>query len=193
MVRPTGVPWLDDTGELAAVVRLSRAAGLPPPLPDVFGLAMRADLDGRWVDLLLSSSGVGAVTRALLVPRRDGATTYGSLMTYGSPAGRVSLLAVAESPLETGAAFVLAAAFGFGPFEPYARLRLGPELGADGADPRRAFDAVLHAPPGLAADGVVARFRTPAYAAVREARDARLAWAASPVVAESASRGTEGV
>jgi hypothetical protein len=113
-------------------------------------------------------------------------------MTYGSPLGRVSLLAVAESPIRDGAAFVLAASFGFAPFEPYARLRLGPELRGDGTDPRRAFDAVRHAPPGLAPDGVVARFRTPAYAAVRRARHARLDWAVASATGRDCARlGTE--
>ncbi|NED56201.1 hypothetical protein G3I24_35640, partial [Micromonospora aurantiaca] len=36
-----GVPFLDERAELRAEVRLSRAIGLPPLLPDLLGLALR--------------------------------------------------------------------------------------------------------------------------------------------------------
>src|SRR5688572_13914175 len=36
-----GVPWLDSASSEAAVVRLSRGAGLPAALPDLLGLAIR--------------------------------------------------------------------------------------------------------------------------------------------------------
>ena len=39
--RPSGVAWLDEAGEDEAVVRLSRAVGLPAPVPDIFGVAIR--------------------------------------------------------------------------------------------------------------------------------------------------------
>ncbi|MDH2415761.1 hypothetical protein [Nocardioides sp. CER19] len=44
------------TGPQAAVVRLSRGLGLPRPLPDVRGIAIRLDVAGRTVDLLLSGT-----------------------------------------------------------------------------------------------------------------------------------------
>src|SRR5690242_4081043 len=47
---PSGVPWLDEAGRDDAVVRLSRAIGLPGALPDVQGLAIRLDLDGAVAD-----------------------------------------------------------------------------------------------------------------------------------------------
>ncbi|URN13908.1 phosphodiesterase [Streptomyces radiopugnans] len=63
-----GVPWLDGLGRYECVVRLSRGAGLPRPLPDWLGLAVRA-LDaggpGRPVDLLLTSSARPPVLRRL--------------------------------------------------------------------------------------------------------------------------------
>jgi hypothetical protein len=37
----TGVPWIDDPGESRALVRFSRAVGLPDVLPDIHGLAIR--------------------------------------------------------------------------------------------------------------------------------------------------------
>jgi len=197
LVRPVGVPWLDERGRSDAVVRLSRAVGLPAALPDVLGLALRAGLPGQPVDLLLSTTGLGPLTRAVLVPRRDPATAYASVMTYRSPRGRVSLLAVANRPLEdSGGTFDLAVAFGRGSWEPYALLEVGEALPTFSADPVRAFDAVRHAPPGLAPDGVLARARTPAYAAVRAARAAVLEWPVPPSsgeVPEAASGGTVGV
>jgi hypothetical protein len=178
LVRSVGVPWLHDQDRRPVLVRTSRAVGLPAPLPDLLGFAVRVDLPDGPVDLLLTSCGLGSVTRALLVPQRDATCAYGSLMTYGSPLGRVRLLAVAEAPLvEDRGVLVLAAAFARGPWEPYGRIELSAVLPDDGSDPARAFDAVLHAPPGLRPDGPVARFRTPAYASVREARRAVLRWA----------------
>src|SRR4051794_12115042 len=38
---PTGSTLFDQAGECPALVRLSRGAGLPEPLPDIFGLAVR--------------------------------------------------------------------------------------------------------------------------------------------------------
>src|SRR5689334_3293962 len=81
---PWGVPWLDDPGRDDVVVRLSRGAGLPAPLPDLLGLAIRLPGDGDPVDLLLTSTGRGALTRLVPVPRRDSATAYSSIMGYRS-------------------------------------------------------------------------------------------------------------
>ncbi|RZS86794.1 hypothetical protein EV189_2210 [Motilibacter rhizosphaerae] len=173
LAQPWGVAWLDATGSAPAVVRLSRSVGLPGPVPDVLGLAVRVPGAGGPVDLLLATAGLGALSRHLLAPRRDTAGAYSSLASYGSPQGRVTLAAVAED--QTPTSFVLAAALGRGPFEPYAVLRLGALLAAD-EDPADAYDAVRHAPPGLTADGAMSRFRAPAYARVREQRDARLEW-----------------
>jgi hypothetical protein len=51
------------------LVRQSRAVGLPPRVPDIFGLAVQVPTqDGRHVDLLLASTGVGRLTRFTLAP-----------------------------------------------------------------------------------------------------------------------------
>jgi hypothetical protein len=55
-------------GTHAALVRLSRGVGLPERAPDVLGLAVKVPDLG--LDLLLASSGEGALTRHLLVPSR---------------------------------------------------------------------------------------------------------------------------
>ena len=183
-----GVPWLAGTGAQPALVRLSRGAGLPQPLPDLLGLAVRlpgtADAEGP-VDLLLSTTGRGWLTRWVLAPRRDAGATYSSLMGYRTVAGPVFLAALPDpgappvtaepGPIAAAAragrlAFTLAAARGLGAWQPFARLRLlapVPEV-----DPDLRFDAVRNPPPGLVPDGPMARFRAPAYAAAQQGRDA---------------------
>ncbi|GAB4080019.1 phosphodiesterase [Modestobacter muralis] len=160
--RPSGADWLDGAGTDDVLVRLSRGAGLPPRLPDLLGFALRAPGETP-VDLLLSSAGRHRWTRRVPVLRRDPAITYGSIMGFRSPAGPV-LLSV--TPVSAGV-FALAAIVGRAPEQRFARVVLGPE-----AEPSEALlhlDAVLHAPPGLVADGPMARFRRPAYAAARAA------------------------
>ncbi|RBY80372.1 phosphodiesterase [Blastococcus sp. TF02-09] len=183
--RPWGVPFLDGTGRHDVVVRLSRGAGLPAPLPDLLGLAVRLDGgEGRPVDLLLSTTGRGALTRVVPVLRRDAASVYCSIMAYRSTAGPIRLAALPEghgvpsdpAPLATAVrrrplVFVLAAARGLGDWAPFGRLVVGEP--AQPLDPDLRFDAVRHPPPGLVADGPLARFRAPAYAAAQEARDRR--------------------
>ncbi len=181
--RPWNVPFLDATARDDVVVRLSRGAGLPEPWPDLLGLAVRLD-DGpdRPVDLLLSTTGRGALTRVVPMPRRDTASVYCSIMAYSSSAGPIRLAALPRGdgipsdpePLAAAVArrplvFVLAAARGLGAWAPFARLSIGEAVRP--LDPELRFDAVRHPPPGLLADGPLARFRAPAYAAAQEARD----------------------
>ncbi|MDK3255571.1 phosphodiesterase [Blastococcus capsensis] len=177
---PFGVPWLDAVATGEVVVRMSRGAGLPAPLPDVLGVAIRMiGDDGAPVDLLLSTTGRGPITRLIPVPRSDAAATYSSIMAYRSAAGPVRIAALPDAPslpsdpepvareaAAGGVAFRLAAAVGAGEWRPFARLR------ATGArrplEPAFRFDAVRNAPPGLTASGPMARFREPAYATARE-------------------------
>ena len=175
-----GVPWLAGPAREAAVVRLSRGGGLPAPLPDLLGLAVRVPDGDRPVDLLLSTTGSGRWTRFLPVPRADAATTYTSLMGYRCAAGTVRLAAVPDGPAALpsdpgpvaatapGTAFRLLAARGAGAWVPFARLVLGQP--ADPLDPDLHLDAVRNPPPGMLADGPMARFRAPAYAAAQRAR-----------------------
>jgi len=175
-----GVPWLDEAAAEPVVVRLSRGAGLPAPLPDLLGLAIRLHGDQAPVDLLLSSTGRGAWTRLVPVPRVDAEATYCSIMAYSSAAGPIRIAAlpetsgissdpapVADAAPDGGLAFTLAAAVGREAWRPFARLR---STGArEPLDPAIRFDAVRNAPPGLTADGPMARFRRPAYATARVA------------------------
>lgn len=186
-----GVPWLDAVTTDAAVVRLSRGAGLPAPLPDVLGLAIRLPTGPAGpIDLLLSSTGRGRVTRLVPVLRRDAAAFYSSVMGYRSDAGSLRIAALPEAvgvpsdpgPLANavsrqGLIFRLAAARGAGPWLPFGRLVLGEA--AEPLDPDLRFDAVLNPPPGLVPDGPMARFRAPAYARARAASSAEFRASAS--------------
>ena len=177
-----GVPWLDAAGSDAAVVRLSRGAGLPSPLPDLRGLAIRLPTaGGAPVDLLLTTTGRGPLGRLLPALRRDTAAVYSSIMGYRSDAGTLRLAALPEddavpsepAPLAAavdrkGLSFTLVAARGRGPWMPFGRLILGAP--AEPLDPDVRFDAVLNPPPGLVPDGPMSRFRAPAYARARRAR-----------------------
>jgi hypothetical protein len=175
-----GIPWLDARATDTAVVRLSRGAGLPAPLPDLLGLAVRLSGGEAPVDLLLSTTGRGPLTRLMPFPRRDTAAVYSSIMAYRSDAGPVRLAALPEAddvpsdpqPLagaiaRHGLQFTLAAARGPGPWQPFATLTLTAPV--PGLDPDVRFDAVQNSPPGLVADGPMARFRAPAYARARAA------------------------
>ena len=172
---PWGVPWLDEPRTERVLVRLSRGAGLPERLPDLLGLAVH--VPGDDVDLLLSSTGRGRVTRVLPVARRDAATTYGSIMGYRSAIGTLRLAAVGErttggraSGPGSGLVLVLAAARGTAPWRTFARLVLGDPVAA--GDPDVRFDAVRRPPPGLLPDGPMARLRAPSYLRARVDRDA---------------------
>lgn len=180
--RRWGVAFLDATARHDVVVRLSRGAGLPAALPDLLGLAVRLDGGpGKPVDLLLSTTGRGARTRAVPALRRDTASVYGSIMAYRSAAGPIRLAALpttagfpsrpgplAEAVRRRPLVFELAAARGREPWRPFARLTIGGAVRP--LDPDLRFDAVRRPPPGLVADGALARFRQPAYAAAQEAR-----------------------
>jgi hypothetical protein len=179
-VPPWGVPWLDEPARDDVVVRMSRGTGLPSPLPDLLGLAIRVPGDGGPVDLLLTSTGRGAATRLLPVPRRDAATAYSSIMGYRSDAGVLRLSVAPDGPdapsepeplahavLREGLGFALLATRGSGPWRPFGRLTV--TVPRDPLDRDIRFDAVLNPPPGLVPDGPIARLRAPAYARARAA------------------------
>jgi len=161
---PVGVPFLDMVATDEVLVRESRAAGLPAPLPDIHGLALRVPrADGGYGDVLFATTGFGWLTRFLLVPTR---TTYGRPMTtllpYDTAAGPVLLgvHAVGGDRLE------LSFAVGEGPWRPFGELLLSDRE----SDEEITFDAVRHTLPGLDQYAAVRRIREPAYDAARSSR-----------------------
>lgn len=83
-----------------AIVRFSRGAGLPHPLPDVLGMAIKISGlygEGYDQDWLLVTSGSDAVSRHLLIPSLDVlARPYSTVLPYRRPSGLVTFGATAE-------------------------------------------------------------------------------------------------
>lgn len=158
---PTGMAWLDETGRDEALVRVSRAVGLPAPLPDIHGLAIRVAPEGTPSDVLLAGTGLGLLSRYLLLPSR---TPTGhpltTLLPYRSPRGPLLLGVVPESERRFG----LCWAAPLGPWTFFATLELGESLGDD---TRVSFDPVVQPLPGTRQYAWVSRLREPAYRTAR--------------------------
>ena len=91
----TGAPLLDQPASFDVLVRVSRSVGLPLPLPDVLGLAVRvldAHGPGAHQDLLLDSTRPEPVLRRLPWPARDHlGALHCSLLPYDVAGRRVLL------------------------------------------------------------------------------------------------------
>jgi hypothetical protein len=74
------------------LLRLSRGAGVPEPLPDLLGLALRIDLPAGPQDLLLISSAPAPGARHVLLPARDYAGTHYSSISVFRLAGQSVVL-----------------------------------------------------------------------------------------------------
>lgn len=169
-----GVP-----GRREAVVRFSRAIGLPESLPDIQGLALRVHDEAGPIDVLLASTGRGSWSRWLLTLRRrpqDGAFT--SLMPYRGPRGPVLLGA---EPSQDPRIFVLEWATPRGPWRTFATLECE-RPPADAADAAIRFRPLANAPRGLGTYEWTAQLRRYGY---------RWAAAVSPALPRSATRKSE--
>jgi hypothetical protein len=174
---PTGVPWLDEPGTDRVLVRLSRGAGLPPPVPDLLGLALRIGWDdGRFSDLLLTTAGRVPVSRHVLRPARDPYRAgYTSIVPFRTRTGPLMVGAFADDAVSP-AGFVLSVASVGGNWRRFGHLDLvngDAEQRPDGSgvpQPDLDFDPVLHPVPQLELPDWLARLRAPAYRASRRAR-----------------------
>lgn len=164
----TGAAWLDAPGEDRALVRQSRAVGLPAPLPDVFGLAVRVPTEGGSnADLLFASTGLGRLTRfSLTLANRPHQRPLTTLLPYRTPAGPVILSAV----FRTDTTVELAWARGTGEWHRFAELALDREADDDTADMLVSFQPMENVPPGLEVYDWVRRLREPAYVTARRSR-----------------------
>ncbi len=123
----TGAALLDTPGRHQGVVRLSRGAGLPAPLPDVEGLALRLPgqgADGAPLDLLINSAWRYAFVPSVLTP------TWSAILPHRTGSGRLVLLGA--RPEDGGFALLVAATLGG--WRRWGRLTLGAEF--DGEDLR---------------------------------------------------------
>jgi hypothetical protein len=163
-----GVPLLAEKRSHTCLVRWSRATGLPAPLPDVEGFAVR--FDRPTADLLFASTGTGPVSRFLLVPRTPG--VHGPQTTLLPVASRGGALMFRLTP-EAGSG------------EPPSRLALAVATGTGdwttvgflscvwGPDRPIRFDPVEHALPGTEQYPAVRVLREPAYFMARRGAAAR--------------------
>jgi hypothetical protein len=163
----TGAVWLDQAGDDQVLVRQSRAVGLPAPVPDIFGLAIRVPTEGGCHgDLLFASTGVGRLTRFTLTPARS---PYGRPMTtllpYRTPAGAVLLSAVFHDEIKVALAWAIRS----GAWHPFAELLLHKDP-VDEADMSLSFEPVRNVLPGLETYDWVRRLREPAYTTARRSR-----------------------
>ena len=185
---PRGVPFLRTPAEHSGVVRFSRSLGMPPWLPDAFGIALRlSDLHGpgRHQDFLLVSSFDHPVLHHLLIATRDAwSRPYSSSLPYLAGEERILIgaLPLPDSPRPPGRTaderlmraaatgrlrFALAVAPYRGRFAPVGELAVGHRLPGD-------RDAMAFHPynsgGGLRPTGALNRLRPASYASAQAAR-----------------------
>jgi hypothetical protein len=162
-----GAEWLDRPGDDRVLVRHSRAVGLPTPMPDIFGLALRVPTEsGRYGDLLFASTGLGRLTRFTLTPSLSPyARPLTTLLPYRTPAGAVLLSAVFQDEVTVALAWAARS----GTWHHFADLLLH-EDPVEEADVPVSFDPVRNTLPGLETYDWVRRLRQPAYRTARSRR-----------------------
>ena len=176
-----GVPLFDEPGTREAIVRFSRGAGLPEPLPDILGIAVRvldAHGPGEHQDFLLATSSAAPVAHHALLPARSFFDrTFSSVLVYsigGSMrlvgarglsavphGGDEGLGGVAIAAARGSLAYDLALAAPFRRFAPVARLEVGDRLPADVSE-RLTFN-VWNTGGGIRPAGPFQGVRLPAY------------------------------
>jgi hypothetical protein len=133
-----GARVLDEAGSHDGIVRLSRGVGLPEPLPDVDGLALRLPgmgVGGAPLDLLINSAWRYAFAPSVV------SRTWSSVLPYTTGSGATVLLGA--RPEEAG--FRLMAATLLGQWTTWGRLEVLEPV--DGED--------LHFAPTVGADDLV--------------------------------------
>lgn len=180
---PSGVSWVDSAGEDFVQARLSRSAGLPPSLPDILGLALRCPADGRRVDVLMASTGLGTISRWVpTLQRQLTGATLSTIIPLRGTRGPVLLGAILSHDQELGAdlqglaratpacplTVTMLHARPRGRWHTFGHAALhNPATGAHPVDTGFRFDAVRNTPPGSTVDGWARTLREPSYAVAR--------------------------
>jgi hypothetical protein len=191
----SGVPLFQTGATHPAILRFSRGAGLPEPLPDALGVAIKlpdAYGPGNDQDLLLTSSTDRPLLRRLLFPARSFVRgTFSTALPYDFGSERVVLLLVpvltsagrstggvghraagALAELRTVAAnglkFELRAARSLGRSQPLATVTVGPPLPAGQTEALR-FNPWTTGP-GIRPSGWLNLLRDAAYRASQRSR-----------------------
>lgn len=193
-VRADAAPTAFPTGEHRAIVRFSRGAGLPDPLPDVLGIGVRlvdAAGPGQHQDLLMASTGSSVVGRRLLRPGRSFANgVFSTILPYDAGgervlfgarvtgAGRVDLDDISD-PLMPGHAVELLCATPSSDWQVMGHVQPDARLPDD--DDRRLGLDPFQTVGGVVPVGLLNELRRPAYGASRAGRAGALrATTASP-------------
>lgn len=181
---PSGIAWIDEPpagGSEPVAARLSRSAGVPSPLPDVVGLALRVATPTGSADVELASTGLSFPSRFWLVPARSPSNArLTTLLPYRGARGPVLLAARTLAPgnLPTDLRDVGAALDGDawtlrlyhstprGRWHPFATLTLTPDAGAP--DTTLRFDAGRNVLPGAVSYRWVRLLRDPSYRLVQD-------------------------
>lgn len=167
-------------GERTALVRVSRGAGLPSPLPDILGVAVKV-LDvhgpGRDQDLLLASVASDGMASWLLAPATTFAdTVFSTVLPYDVNGFRTAVVADVQGEPSTsvdGPDLAVEIDIELSLEDPDAQLAtvtLTRRVSADVARDLR-FDP-WHTGASLQPTGRLNRLRRPAYEASQEGRDA---------------------
>ncbi len=163
VAEPTGVRWFDEPGTDEALVRTSRAIGLPAPLPDFHGLAIRVpDGSGGHADLLFATTAWNRLGRHVLVPTLAVGPTLSTLLPYRTEVGPVVLGA-----RHVGISYQLYWAPVGRPWRDLGELRLDPDPDPDA---EVSFDPMLNHPAGMTPYSWVRRLRARSYAVARAHR-----------------------
>ena len=166
-----GVPLLAEDGRHRCTVRWSRAIGLPHPLPDFEGFAIR--FDDPTADLLFASTGTGAVSRYVLLPRLAG--SHGPQTTLLPVASADGAVTFRVTPLvQTAPTDAPPVRFELSVARPGSGWTTVGMLDVKwGPDRPMRFDPVENPLPGTEQYPVVRVLREPSYFMARRGADAR--------------------
>lgn len=149
-------------------MRLSRAVGLPGPLPDIQGVAVRLETPGGPADLLFATTGSGRFSRYLLLLRRSPHVPMTTLLPVRTVRGPLQLRLVPEVPAGGVRSWVLGAARPRDSrWAPIGRLVADAEPVGPDPDPPVRFEPVGNVPTGTAQYRWVRLLRGPAYVLAR--------------------------
>lgn len=175
-----GLPFAGTSGVLA---RFSRGAGLPRPVPDLFGMALRI-LDPLQ-DLLYVTSGSNGLTRHLLLPASGlFALPYSTVLPYELDERLIVFGAFADSSLQDASGQQLD---DLPALVATGRLRFDLTVGGAGTDEQEVFGSVVvdgdgppevafnpwNSHPALKPAGALNRLRRESYASSQAARPDR--------------------
>jgi hypothetical protein len=179
---PSGIDFIDHphTSELPLTARVSRSLGVPSPLPDVIGLAVRVETTTGPADVLLASTGFGVPSRFWLAAHRSPSKArLTMLMPLRTARGPLLLAARTLEPddlptdqgelasrLEsTSWRLKLYHARPLGVWHPFAIVELWRDPGV--VDTVERYDPVRHPLPGTSTYAWERRLREPSYLRVQ--------------------------